>query len=374
MEFEVLDLSDPDKCGQWNAFVQWYPARGHHHHTDYLKAILSAYPHHQHLSLIARRHNDIVGVLPLIGMKSPVFGKNLVSIPYYNYGGALAIGEEVELALYQKAKSLATLHGYTKLQIRADKPMPDVLVAEKWESLTHKVNMHLTLPENMHDVGHGNAKKRAKLRSQAGLAARRAIDMNIEIKQRFGGQELLDDFYQVFSRHMRDLGTPVFGKDFFRAVFAHTHSELTVTYWDDEPVGCGWLFRHGGGRFSIPWASTLKRMNAMSLNSYMYHQILLHCHAQKSDPTDEIIFDFGRSTVDAGTYHFKAQWGATPAPCFWYEWDEKSAGRLPASSNGDGKDSTEHGGVMGLMVKIWQKMPLALTNRLGPHLIKNIPA
>lgn len=374
MEFEVLDLSDPDKCGQWNAFVQWYPTRGHHHHTDYLKAILDAYPHHQHWSLVAKRHNDIVGVLPLIGMKNRIFGNNLVSIPYYNYGGALAIGEEIELALYEKAQSIAQLHGYRKLQIRADKPLPAPLAAERWQCLSHKANMHLTLPENMHDIGHGNAKKRAKLRSQAGLAARRAAEANIEIKQRFGGGELLDDFYQVFSRHMRDLGTPVFGKDFFRAILANTNSELTVTYWGDEPVGCGWLFQHGANRFSIPWASTLKRMNSTSLNTYMYHQILLHCHGKKSDVADEIIFDFGRSTIDAGTYHFKAQWGATPAPCFWYEWNANGADQAENETSPPSSHTTEQQGVMGLMVKVWKKMPLVLTNTLGPHLIKNIPA
>lgn len=374
MNFEVLDLSDEEKCAQWNAFVQWYPTRGHHHHTDYLKGILNAYPHHQHWSLVAKRHNDIVGVLPLIGMRNRIFGNNLVSIPYYNYGGALAIGEEVELALYQKAQSVAHLHGYSKLQIRADKPLPEALVSEKWQCLSHKANMHLTLPDDMHDIGHGNAKKRAKLRSQAGLAARRAAEMNIEIKQLFGGCELLDDFYLVFSRHMRDLGTPVFGKDFFLSIFANTDSELTVTYWGGEPVGCGWLFHHALNRVSIPWASTLKRMNSMSLNTYMYHQILLHCHAKKSSASDEVVFDFGRSTIDAGTYHFKAQWGATPAACFWYEWQANFIEKTQHEDPSHNPHAAEQQGVMGLMVKVWKRMPLVLTNALGPHLIKNIPA
>ena len=33
---------------------------------------------------------------------------------------------------------------------------------------------------------------------------------------RFGGHELLEDFYDVFATNMRDLGTPVYPRDLFR--------------------------------------------------------------------------------------------------------------------------------------------------------------
>ena len=88
----------------------------------------------------------------------------------------------------------------------------------------------------------------------------------------------------------------------------------------------------------------------------MYHGILSFCVNLGVKK-----FDFGRSTIDAGTYKFKEQWGALPEQCFWYEWNKDGI---------EPNDSGQQGGKFALMVKVWKVMPLFLTNRLGPMLIK----
>ncbi len=75
-------------------------------------------------------------------------------------------------------------------------------------------------------------------------------------------------------------------------------------------------------------------------------------------------FDFGRSTPDTGTYRFKEQWGAQPHQLHWHYWVE-SGGELPQLNPQDPRRN--------LSIKAWQRLPLVVTNWLGPHIVKYLP-
>ena len=72
-------------------------------------------------------------------------------------------------------------------------------------------------------------------------------------------------------------------------------------------------------------------------------------------------FDFGRSTRDCGTYKFKRQWGAQEHPLFWYTVP------LRHGRASKGSSTTNTAGLLG---EVWQRLPLALTRQVGPHLRK----
>ena len=349
----TVDLADTKAQKKWDAYVDKHPIEGHHHYSCYITAIKDAYQHETScIAVLNKSDNSIAGLLPLVGMKSRVFGSHFTSIPFFNYGGPLYDNKNVlQILLYEAETKRRTL-GYRHLQLRClnddISSLDSVLNAQ-----THKACMILDLPDDVKKIGAGNAKKRAKLRSQAKLAERRADEDGHEVKQVFGGGELIDDFYTVFSQHMHALGTPVYGKAFFNAIFTNIPSTITVVYWDGEPVASGWLFEHAS-QVSIPWASALKKVNRLSINTYMYYNILSRCIDEGRQR-----FDFGRSTIDANTYKFKLQWGAEHTQCYWYE-------NKPLDEN----DNNES---FSLAVKCWKKLPLFVANKLGPILIKNIP-
>lgn len=352
----IIDLKQPVWRLKWDEFVEKFE-HGHHHQSNYINALTiglkqTPYP------LVCEENNEIVGVLPLFGAKSPIFGNNLTSLPHLNYGGALCNSDEIRQLLYDKARDLANKEGYTNILIRDVSPLPSFAETNGWAEQTHKVNMCYTLPEDIKKIGRGNAKKKAKLRSQARLAERKADELGVSVSQRFGGQELIGDFYTVFSRHMRDLGTPVLGRDFFEAQFEQgLDIEITIVYWDDAPVACGWLLKHSNKRVSIPWASTLYWVNPYSINAYMYHGIidrLINLNIE--------VFDFGRSTRNEGTYKFKEQWGADEFPCYWHVF-EKGATKEQMLN-------TQPSKVMTLLITCWKRTPQIITNILGPMLIR----
>src|SRR5690606_21136841 len=138
-----------------------------------------------------------------------------------------------------------------------------------------------------------------------------------------GGAELLDDFYAVFARNMRDLGTPVFGRALFREVL-HTfpgESRVVCVYRGGEP-GAASIVHWRRAWMEVPWASALREFNAFAGNMFLYWHML-----QAAIERGCRVFEFGRCAPGEGTFHFKKQWGAEPAPLVWEYW---MAGGRPA--------------------------------------------
>ena len=111
-------------------------------------------------------------------------------------------------------------------------------------------------------------------------------------------------------------------------------------------------------RLEIPWASTLKKHNATSVNMLLYWEVLSWAIKQKYK-----IFDFGRCSKDAGTYKFKAQWGATPTPLYWDY--HLLTGEMPQLNTKNAKYT--------LLINTWKKLPIFAANLLGPHIVKYLP-
>ena len=123
-------------------------------------------------------------------------------------------------------------------------------------------------------------------------------------------------------------------------------------------MGGAFLIGHGD-TMEIPWASTLRDTNPLGINMLMYWSVL--CRAIERGYG---FFDFGRSTIDAGTYRFKQQWGAVPVSHHWHYWLPEGRA-LPALNPGNPK--------FRLMIAAWKRLPVPVTRWLGPMIVRNIP-
>lgn len=300
----------------------------------------------QDVSLVARDADGrILGVLPLVRLKSRLFGDFLVSIPYFNYGGPLAVDGATETRLLEAAVKRCEVLGVEHMEIR------ETHARERWPQRTEKVNMILPLPRDYAELDAGLG---AKVRAQTKRAERENVRVHT------GGVELLDAFYRVFAINMRDLGTPVYSRTFFRALLECDafYTRLIVVELDGRPVAAAFLAGHGD-MLEIPWASTLKQANAVSMNMFLYRQVLSHAIDQGYE-----FFDFGRSSRDSSTYRFKQQWGAQPVQNYWHYW-LAGGGELPQLNPNNPK--------FRLLIATWRRLPVLLTRVIGPHVVKNLP-
>jgi FemAB-related protein (PEP-CTERM system-associated) len=175
----------------------------------------------------------------------------------------------------------------------------------------------------------------------------------------WGRLDLLPDFYDVFSRNMRDLGTPVYGRRFFRAILSHfvDEAELCVVRLGQQAIAAA-LLLHGKGVTQVPSASSLREFNNTSANMLMYWHLLDRAIERK-----QAVFDFGRSTIDSNTYAFKKQWGAEPEGAVWQY----------HLRDGNTVDLRPENPKMQRLIRIWQRLPVRLTRWIGPGIVRGIP-
>jgi FemAB-related protein (PEP-CTERM system-associated) len=296
--------------------------------------------------LAVRDHGRLVGVLPLVELRSRLFGHYFVSLPYFNHCGVLADSDEIRHFLADGAVQAARNRGASHVELRhLDGSTID------WPVKSTKDELFLDLPGTPDAL---MASFRSKLRSQIRRPEKEGVTARI------GGGELLDAFYAVFSRNMRDLGTPVYARRFFAEFMARFGglARIAVCEWRGQSVAAGIVI---GWRdtLEIPWASSLREFNHVSPNMLLYWTVLSYAIGAGYRR-----FDFGRSTRGGGTWNFKAQWGARPVPLNWYYYVD-GGGELPELNPDNPKYR--------LAINIWRRLPLAIANRVGPYLVRNLP-
>jgi len=340
-----LELATPMQAGEWDSYVAKHPRATIYHRFDWKNTLERAHQVKGFYVIAKAENNDIVGVLPTFNLCSRLFGNFLVSLPYMNYGGPLADSVTVEQQLLDHAAKIATEQGARHFEARC---MHEVT---SWPKKCDKVSMLLQLPASS-----------ALLDQQLGSKLRAQIKQcrQHQLHCQFGNLNLLDDFYSVFSQNMRDLGTPVYGKPFFREILMTFPKAATiaVTYSNKQPVAAGFLLG-SGDTLEIPWASALRKFNHLQANMFMYRSVLDYAIEQ-----DFSWFDFGRSTLDAPTYRFKKQWGAKPITHHWHYW-LPDGHTMPQLNPNNPKYK--------IAISIWKKIPVWLTKIIGPPIVKNLP-
>jgi hypothetical protein len=125
-----------------------------------------------------------------------------------------------------------------------------------------------------------------------------------------------------------------------------------------EPAGGMFLVRHRD-TLSDPWASSLRRYIDACPNQVLYWEAI-----RLALRSGLARFDFGRSQWNSGTFRFKAQWGARPAPLY-YQYVLAPGRRAPSVVH------QKEG--FALAVKLWQRLPLGLAGWIGPRARRFFP-
>jgi FemAB-related protein (PEP-CTERM system-associated) len=175
---------------------------------------------------------------------------------------------------------------------------------------------------------------------------------------RTGRVELINDFYRVFSECMRDLGTPVYGKKFFEAILEEFGDRCEILIMEVPGLGVvsGGILITCGDTMFHPYAVTLKSALPKSLNNSFYWKLIEHACRKNLK-----CFDMGRSHQDQGTFQYKKNWEAQPVQLY-YNYFLARGEIIPSRETNQIK----------LATNMWKKMPLMITNALGPNLIKRM--
>jgi serine/alanine adding enzyme len=335
-------VASPHDGAAWDAFVNSHGDDTGYHAWGWRRVFAEAFSH-EPIYLIARRGSDIVGIVPLVLIKSVLFGRSMTSLPFLNYGGVMANDPSAAAALADAAREQALERGCGHVELRH--------VAAQFPHLpckTHKVAMRLPLSADLWDGLDRKVRNQIRKAEKSGLTVER------------GGASLVGDFYAVFSRNMRDLGTPVYSRRLFEMVLAAfpDRSQLHVVRLNGAPIAAGFTYRTPT-MVQLPWASSIRDYNPLCANTLLYWDAI-----QFAQTAGATVFDMGRSTPGEGTFKFKSQWGAHAVPMHW-EYQLLASDVLPNVSPANPKFQ--------LAISLWQKLPIALTTRVGPMIVRAIP-
>jgi len=343
-----MKISTIEEIGesQWDDYVNHHDQAGVYHLSAWKNVLASVFNSRCYYLAAVSEAGDVCGVLPLVHFKNRLFGNFMVSMPYFNHGGVLSSNSEAEEALLRHAIKLGGSLGASHMELREFSAREN-----GWQYKDEKVLMLLELPDDPDLLSKSIGAKR---RSQIKRPEREGASTKV------GGGDLLDDFYAVFSRNMRDLGTPVYTKKIFENILEARPKDtfVVVIYLDDLPVAAAFLVGYKQ-IIEIPWASSIREYNRLGINMKLYWEVLRYSILQGYK-----IFDFGRSTVDGPTYKFKKQWGARPKQCFWNYWLAEGS-ELPQLNPQNPKYK--------IAIEGWKKLPLVVANSLGPHIVKHLP-
>lgn len=330
----------------WDKFVASCEGGTNYHRWGWRAVIENSFGHKTSYLAALDSDGGICGILPLAHMKSRMFGSFLVSLPFFSYGGLLCKGDAAVAPLLEQGRRMLAELPADHVELRHLDTCLDELATKQ-----HKVTMILDLERDEQTQW---KVLDAKVRNQVRKATKSGL---IAVT---GHLELLDGFYRVFCRNMRDLGTPVYGKNFFRHVL-ETFPESTriiSVMLRGETVASGILtwFKDS---LEVPWASSVADYREMCPNNLLYWEAIRFAIWNGSAK-----FDFGRSTSGEGTFRFKKQWGAKPVQLYW-QYLLQEGNHLPELNPDNPKYR--------FAIRVWQQLPLAVANTLGPLIVKNIP-
>jgi serine/alanine adding enzyme len=342
---QPITVTTTASAQEWDRFVEGHRDATGYHRFGWRAVFEGGLGHRCHY-LSARSPEGIVGVLPLVEVRSWLFGRALSSLPYVNYGGVLAESPGIAQILANSAAELAAKRRLAFVVLRHRRQMFEALPVR-----THKVTMLLPLERDPATMWN---RLDRKVRNQVRKAEKS------QLTSATGGAELLDEFYGVFAQNMRDLGSPVYGRKLFSHILRNFPSDahIHVVRLQEQTIAAALSYAYGS-TIEVPSASSLKEHRALCPNHLLYWSIVQHAIAQ-----GKRTFDFGRSTPDDGTYHFKAQWGAR-AEQLWWEYQLIGSTQLPTDDR--------HSARYQRQIEAWKRLPLGIASWLGPRIARAVP-
>lgn len=343
LEVHRLERTDGQTARRWDSFVHACPDATFFHLSAWQGIFEQSLKHDAHY-LYATRDGEIVGVLPLVEVKTVFFGHTLASLPYLAYGGVAALDNQTAMLLEEEADKLARRQGVAHLELRqlsrshAEWPRLDNYV-------TFRKSIEPTAEANLLAIPR---KQRAMVRKgiKQGLVAR--FDQDVE------------RFYRLYANGMHRHGTPALSKRYFADVkrtFGDACSVLTVESAQGQPLSTvlSFYFRDE----VIPYyAGDDEAARDLAANDFKYWELMRDACARGLKT-----FDYGRSKVGTGSHAFKKNWGFEPQ-ALHYEFMLYKRETVPQNNPSNRKYR--------YMIEAWRHLPRPMVNWLGPYVVRGL--
>jgi len=328
---------------RWTSFVTDHPC-ANLYHTLLWRDLVQEVFGHRPFYLLCERAGEVRGVMPLFLVRLPLLGSKLVSIPYdLASGGPVAVDDEAEHALVERAVDLARELGVKYLELRGSTARGGC----------ERLGLQRSEPVLISDLeldSEERAWKRVKQNHRGSVQKAKRSGVTIR------AAASLDDYHTfraIYLRVFRDFGTPPYGASYFPILWQKLHvgghARLLLAEVDRRCVG-GLLLFCWGKNLINKFSACLPEAAPVCAYAALYWRAI------------QMALELGYRSLSLGTsarsqtglVEFKERWGAQTRPAVIYDLPVRGWPPALESYFGDG-----------LSRRLWRKLPVCLTPALG---------
>jgi len=340
----AIQTLGPGGEAAWDDFVLAHPHATFFHLAGFARLFAGTLRQRPRY-LVVRRGREIAGVLPLVEMRSPLYGRALVGTPFLVEGGPLAVDDVAREALLAAAERLAADLDARWIELRC--PVEGRPGWRPGSDLYHRFVLPLD-PDPERTFASFRRKRRAAIRKG------RALGLTTRI------HDDIDTFHGLLARSWHRLGTPVLPRRYFRALRATFADRMDLLFVESEgePVSAVLTF-YFRDRALPYYAGALEKARRLCAADVMYDALMRHATLERGAR----IFDFGRSRVGTGAYDFKRNWGIASEP-LRYSYHLRKVDEVPAINPSNPR--------LRVFVELWKRLPFPLTRLIGPPIARTL--
>ncbi len=342
-----------DRRADWDELIAQCADATSGHLWNWREVVGSAYGFDSFYLLAQDGRDRPIAAAPFVFMRSFLYGNELASMPYIDYGGVChadgldsAQREAANAELIAYARTLSGKLGAKRLHIRSLRKLEP-----PFEISTEKVTQHLALASTVEE-------QMRRLPSERRNRLRRIEKLGLNVDLSDPADPVAQaQLCAIYSENMRDLGSPTHSRRFFAQLVHHLRDRLSlIRVRSKGRVVAAGLAMNFRGSMMLPWTgATAESRPVYGTNALYWAGIQLGiesgCHT----------FDFGRSTFGSGIFEFKRQWGPTPVQPYW-----STLYLSPRAAAPRGRKSLQ------AISRLWRYLPLSVASAVGPGLRRGI--
>jgi FemAB-related protein (PEP-CTERM system-associated) len=330
---------------EWDRFVL---ARGTIFHTIAFRQILvQSFGYECGYHAIVDEDNHICAVIPLITGRNLQLKRVGVSLPFVNYMDICANSEAALSFAVAAITKIKSDHDLAYIELR----LKEQNIAEScWNINLNHHTFVLPLSEDEEKV--------LSLSTASNRNHVRKVYKNNWFTVSFDAG-YLEDFYRVYIRRMKQLGSPAPDIQFFKYFFAYLPDNTALLTVLDQETGVvvGGMFlvtSPGNATLYYPYGANCIEYNSKYLNNFMYWEAV-----RFGIRSGLQYLDLGRSQAGSGTYKYKQQWGANAEQLKYVIYADGRASSGPPNREN-----------LNMFIELWKDIPGFITNGVGRYLIK----
>jgi FemAB-related protein (PEP-CTERM system-associated) len=340
----IIECTERDKS-RWNQFVATHAEASFYHRFEWREINETCFGHRS-AYLAAVDGEDVLGVFPVVQVRSRLFGNIACSMPFVNYGGPCGRDASVETTLVSAASDVMRRWQSDYLEIRSRKHLPgDLSTSDHKVSMTVELDADADTLWNAFKTGH---------RTEIRKGYKQGFTVRV------GGRDLLDDFYTLMSESWRDLGTPMYSKTYFEAIAAAFDGSVRITMvYAEGEIAAGAFDGLHGDTVEGMWLGTRAKFRDQLVGYVLYWELMKDACERGYKH-----FHLGRSTSQSGSETFKRKWNADLRQLYW-QYVLNGTQSVPELNVSNPKYR--------LAIETWRRLPLGVTQVLGPFIARCIP-